>query len=290
MGKVRAGVTKLGREILYLREPGPKRNPPAPEVGMTDKLTCEVVAGAAMVERYVAGTLPESDLEGFEGHLITCQVCQDEVVQAVAIREGLRELQAGSSEQDPAVGRTPGPVRSRLRGVPPKVWIPVAAAAVLAGILVLGPDQVPSTVSELGRVTQPPVYLGVAVRQDPASADSLFDAAMLRYIADEFGGAAEGLEEALEAGAGPLPAQFFLGSSLLMLDRSRAAAEAFGAVIRAGDSPYLPEAHYYRGKALLRMGEVGPALSDLRIAAAFPGEISDQARALADSLEAQIGG
>ncbi|MFH1765230.1 MAG: hypothetical protein ABIF09_13660 [Gemmatimonadota bacterium] len=257
---------------------------------MKDDLICDGVAKAARVERYVAGILPESELEGFEIHLLTCQLCQDEVFQAVAIREGLRELEASSSAPDSAVGEAPAPIRFRFGGVPAKVWIPLAAAAALVGIVVFGPEQVPSALSELGQVTQPPVYLGVSVRREPASAESLFAAAMLRYIADDFKGAAGGLEEALEAGADPVPAQFFLGSSLLMLDRPREADEAFGFAIQAGESPYLPEAHYYRAKALLRLGKVGPALADLRAAADFPGEMSRPAQALADSIEARMGG
>ena len=257
---------------------------------MKGDLICKDVARAAMVERYVAGTLPESGLEEFEIHLLTCQACQDEVVQAVAIREGLRELEAGSTASASTVGEARAPIRSRFRGVPAKVWIPLTAAAALVGIVVFGPEQVPSAVSELGRVTQPPVYLGVPVRQEPASAESLFDDAMLRYVADDFQGAAAGLEEALEAGADPVPAQFFLGSSLLMLDRPKEATEAFGVVIQAGGSPYLPEAHYYRAKAHLRLGNAGAGLADLRAAAEIPGEMSGPAQALADSLEARLGG
>jgi len=253
-------------------------------------MTCEVVAAAAMVERYVAGILPDSELEGFEAHLLLCQRCQEEVVQAVAVREGLREMKREEAERGVAADDPKSPSPSRFSNIPLKVWLPAAAAAVVAGLVFFGPDRVPEAVSELGRVTQPPVYLGVAVRQTPASADSLFDAAMLRYVADEFGDAATGLDEALEAGTDPVPAQFFLGASLLMLDRPRDAVEALAVVIDSGSSPYLAEAHYYRAKALLRLGDVGPALAHLRAAAAIPGEISSPALALADSLEAQMGG
>ncbi len=257
---------------------------------MTDNMTCEVVAGAAMVERYVAATLPDSELEEFEVHLVTCQVCQDEVVQAVAIRESLRDLKREEAERGVSVHDPKNPSPPRFSSIPLKVWLPVATAAVVAGLVFFGPDRVPEAVSELGRVTQPPVYLGVSVRQEPASADSLFDGAMLLYLTDEFGAAATSLEEALEAGTDPIPAQFFLGASLLMLDHPLDAAEAFGIVIDLGTSPYLAESHYYRAKALLRLGEVGPALSDLRATAAIQGEISALAEALADSLEARMGG
>ena len=243
-----------------------------------------------MVERYVADTLAGDELERFEAHLLSCRGCQDEVLLAVAARGGLQSLGA----EVPAPGAStpePGePSRSRTRKIPAKFWLPVAAAAAIAGLIFFGPDRVPENLSELGQLGQPPVYLGVSVRQEEASADSLFAAAMLRYVAEDYAGAASGLTGALEAGAGPLPAQFFLGASLLMLDRFREAVEAFGVVADLGQSPYLAEAHYYRAKALLRLGDAESALADLRAAAVLPAEISPSAEALADSLEVQMGG
>ena len=257
---------------------------------MTDKLTCELVTETGMVERYVAETLPDSELEGFEDHLLLCQRCQEEVVQAVAVREALRETTKEGSGREASAGNPEKTRTGFFFGIPPKIWLPVAAAAGVAGLVFFGPDRVPGAIRELGGVSQPPIYLGISVRQDPASADSLFDAAMLRYVVDEFGDAAKGLEEALEAGAPPVPAQFFLGASQLTLDRPREAAEAFGVVIDSGSSPYLAEAHYYRAKAHLRRGEVEAALADLRAASAIQGEISRSAEALADSLEVRLGG
>jgi len=257
---------------------------------MRRDLTCEMITDDGIVDQYVAGTLPEEEYESFENHLIECRACQDEVVQAVAVREGLGALGEESPGREPP---TAGPTvrsRSRWKAISPKVWLPVAAAAVVAGLVFFGPDRVPEAISELGRVGQPPIYLGVPVRQEEAAAESLFDLAMTHYMADEFSDAAAGLRMALEAGADPIPAQFFLGASFLMLDRPREAAGALGVIIDLGPSPYQAEAHYYRAKALLRLGEVGPALDDLRGAAAVPGEIAGPAQALSDSLEAQMGG
>lgn len=257
---------------------------------MRAELTCGIVSEEALAERYATGALRGDDLERFEAHILECRQCQDEVRQAVAIREGLR----ASEEDGPGSGGTDGKAGAdfhrRVKRIPSLVWVPVAAAAALAGFLLLTPERVPSRISDLGRVEQAPVYLGIPVRQEAALADSLFDTAMLRYLADDFRAAATGLEEALAAGFDPVPARFFLGSSFLMLDRPSAAAEALGAVIDSGESPYLPEAHYYRAKALLRLGSMESALRDLRAAAATSAEISGQAQALADSIEAHMGG
>lgn len=257
---------------------------------MSADLTCENVAETGIVERYVADTLAGDELERFEVHLVSCQRCQDEIMLAVAVREGLQALEA----EVPATGASspePGEAsRSRTNKIPAKIWLPAAAAAAIAGLIFFGPGRVPENLSELGHLEQPPVYLGVSVRQEEASADSLFAAAMLRYVAEDYAGAASGLTGALEAGAGPIPAQFFRGASFLILNRSREAVEAFGVVTSLGESPYLAEAYYYRAKALLRLGEVELALADLQAASTMAAEISPSAEALADSLEVQMGG
>jgi hypothetical protein len=258
-------------------------------------LTCETVAENGLAERYVSDTLAGPELEPFEAHLIECERCQSEVLLAVAAREALEsgEEETGEEEEPglpgPSEAREGASVPRRFR-VPVKVWVPAAAAAVVAGIFLFRPGPVPQRISELGRIGQAPVYLGIPVRADEAAADSLFDAAMLAYVAEDYSGAARVLGDALEAGADPLPAHFFLGASQLLLERPEEAVQAFGVVIDSGPSPYLAEGHYYRAKAMLQMGEVDPAFADLTAAAQMAGEISPSAEALADSLEAVMGG
>jgi len=257
---------------------------------MRPELTCRIVLEEDLAERYVTGALEGDELEEFEAHIIECSRCQAGVLQAVAIREGLRasEQSESGSETKNEQGETDS--RPWFRRIPRIVWVPGTAAAVLAGILLFSPERVPPRLSALGEVEQAPIYLGIPVRQEVVVADSMFDRAMLAYLANEFQAAVTGLEEAVAAGFDPLPAQFFLGSSLLMLDRPSEAAEAFGVVIASGDSPYLPEAYFYRAKALLRLGDIELAQRDLRAAAGASAEISDHAQALADSVEAPVGG
>jgi len=241
---------------------------------MSDRLSCDEVGAGFVIERYVAGTLSESETATFEAHLLTCERCQQEIPLAVAIREALPQAKEGRTRRPPWFGTS---------------MITVAAAAVLASVLLLSRDRVPDALTDLGRVTQPPVYLGVAVRQESSQSDSLFDEAMAAYVTDDFAAAAAGLRRALAAGADAVPVQFFAGASLLMTDRPADAAEAFRSVIRGGDTPYAAEARYYLAKALLRLGRADEALRELRAVVGGTAEIAGQARALADSMEAVVG-
>ena len=237
---------------------------------------CDDFVARFVMERYVAGKLPESETQAFEEHLLVCDRCQEELRLAAAVREA---LPAGEEADDePLVVR-----RLPWRGVTAGL---ILAAAAVAAILILPIDRVAGPIAELGRVTQPPIYLGVPVRQAPARPDSVFDAAMSAYSAGDYFGATASLEDALAAGVDPAPAHFFRGASLLMLDRDRDAAGAFEAVIAAGESPYLAEAHFYLAKALLRMGDANGALVQLASSSGGDSEIAALSRALADSVTA----
>ena len=237
--------------------------------------SCDQFAAEFVIERYAAGRLSESETQAFEEHLLECERCQDELTLAVAVREA---LPVGEADEEPVVPR-----RLPWRGA--GIGLTLAAAAV-ATLMILPGRRAAGPFAELGRVTQPPIYLGVPVRQAPARPDSVFDAAMTTYVSGDFADAARGLQESLAVGAHAAPSQFFLGASLLMLDRDEEAAAAFQAVIEAGESPYFVEAHYYLAKALLRMDGADEASVHLAIAAATDSEIGAMARALADSIEA----
>jgi hypothetical protein len=240
---------------------------------MIDRLSCDQVDAEFVIPRYVAGTLSPAESAAFEEHLLTCAACQQALTVAVAIREALPKVTVGRTRRIPWFGLS----------------LTTLAAAARAVVVLLPRDQVPDTIRALGGLTQPPVYLGVAVRQAASRSDSLFEAAMAEYVTGDFAAAAEGLSRALAAGADTVPVQFFAGASLLMTDRPADAAEAFRSVINGGDTPYLAEARYYLAKALLRLGQTDAALRELRAAAADTMEIAGEARALADSVEAAAG-
>lgn len=251
-------------------------------------LDCEGVAEERVLERYVAGTLPAEETPAFEEHLIECERCQRELALGVAVREAFGAPAAAGSEADGEGNRIAPGRRGRRRG-----WIGAAGAGLAAAavaFLLFRPAGIPRELAGLGGVSQPPVYLGIPVRAEPVPWETPFAEAMARYAEADFRAAAAGLERAIEAGAPPVPAEFFRGASLLMLDRPAEASEALAAVISAGGSPYLAEAHFYRAKALLRLGWAEDALAELGAAASEGGEIGASAAALADSVEAVVGG
>jgi TolA-binding protein len=155
---------------------------------------------------------------------------------------------------------------------------------VLGGVVLLRPAGERSALAQLGAVTEAPIYLGQAVRGAATPADSIFAAAMAAYDDRRYGDAAAGLARALAAGVDSAPALFFLGASELMVGRSDEAAAAFRHVQSLGATPYLPEAHYYRAKALLRLGDRTAGFAELAALRNADTPIAGAAAALADSV------
>jgi predicted Zn-dependent protease len=166
-------------------------------------------------------------------------------------------------------------------------WVAVGAVLLAAGIvgLLVMPARVDRRVAALGQVTEPPAYVGMSVRGLRGRADSLFDAAMTAYGAHRYDAAASGLRAALAAGVDSVPAEFFLASAELMDGHPQAAADTYARVIAVGSAAagYLPEAHLYRGRALLQLGRTQDAVAELKaVDASDPA--SAKAAALLDSV------
>lgn len=238
---------------------------------MPESLTCDAVEERALVARYLARQLARDEEEAFEAHYLTCGRCQQDIRLGVGLR--------GSLGEPAARGRRPA-----------RLWFTagLAAAAVVAGVLVLRPAGTRDELRSLGAVLEPPTYLGVQVRATPSRVDSLFETAMADYLERRYGTAVHGLEAALTAGADSLAGDFFLASSLLMERRPREAAAAYRRVTAKGDTPYLDEAHYYLAKALLRLGRGEEAVEQLRLVSSRDDALGLASRALADSVEALI--
>jgi len=232
-------------------------------------LTCEDVERDALVERSLAGRLTGADRDAFEAHYLTCERCQTELQLGTAVRMALRSSPAA------------------LR---PRAWARwagiggLAAATLVATVLWRAQSGVPPELLSLGAVIQAPVYLGVPLRSTSAAdGGRAFDEAMRDYQAERFDDAARRLQQVVRDDANHAPAGFFLGASLLMIGDDDEAAAAFARVIALGDTPYQPEAHFYRAKALLRLGQADAALTELGAVNPRSEVIATQARALADS-------
>lgn len=235
---------------------------------MSRRIGCQEVVERSLAAEYLADRMAEDEEAAFEEHYLTCARCQEELRLAAALRSVLDE---------------PGPARRPRR----RLALGLAAAAALAALFLARSGGPPPGIAELGAVHQPPIYLPVPVRAEVEPADSLFDRAMRHYDAGRYGEAIEGLEAAIEAGADPAPSWFFLGASRLMEDRPRDAAEAFRRVLDASPNPYVPEAHYYQAKALLRLGVADEAAAHLRRVDESAGALAARAAALADTVEAR---
>jgi tetratricopeptide (TPR) repeat protein len=232
---------------------------------------CQDLADRAVVERYLAGQLSDLDAQAFEEHYLTCATCQDALRLGAALRRAMPEAVPGTS-----------PRRRVL------LLAPLGLAASIAAVLLLRTDT-GDDLAGLGAVTQPPIYLGVPVRSAlPSEPDSLYAHAMTAYLAQRYPESAAGLRAALAAGVAAAPAEFFLGASLLMTDAPDSAQAAFARVIALGDTPYRAEAHYYRAKALLRIGRGAEALALLDRLGDPASGIDPAARALADSIRSAL--
>ena len=199
-----------------------------------------------VAQQYAARTLDAAAAAAFEDHMLGCELCQAEVRMSVGVGRVAREYHAAWL-----------PIRRNMIG------LGVLLAAGIAAFMFL-PRRDPRLV-ELGRVAEPPAYIGMSVRALPQRGDSLFASAMVAYNEQRWDNAASGLRAALAAGVDSLPATFFMASAELMSGNARGAAESYARVIAAGDLAvaYLPEAHLNRARALLQLGRGKEALTEL---------------------------
>lgn len=222
--------------------------------------------------RYVSGRLRAVEAEAFERHLIGCADCQREVRLGGVVRAELRTTPRSTTR------------RTGRRGV---AWASLGLAAAL-GLFSLARLGSGWELRALSAVATMPTYDGVAVRASPLSADSLFVEGMRLYASRRYTESRGMLAAARTQGADSIPSSFFIGVMHLAAGDARSALSDLAIVIRRGDSPYVPEAHYYAAKAWLRLGRADSAIVSLeRAEAASPG--MSAARSLADSIIATRG-
>lgn len=229
---------------------------------MIDELTCAEAEELGLPERYAAGTLDDEALARFESHFVACERCQQSVELASAIRRAARPVRGHRAQ------RTPYLIGALL-----------AVAAGLVAVIVPHQRRL-DAIRTLGRLDSPPTYGGAVVRGPARAPDSLFQAAMADYSSGRYEQAIAGLRRLLDAGEPPVPADFFLGASLLETRRPAAAAAAFARVTAAGVSPYQTDAHFYRALALLQIVRPDSAVEELRAAARGSGGSAGRAAKL----------
>jgi hypothetical protein len=108
---------------------------------LAETLSCGAVIDRGLIERYLAGTLSEAEVEAFESHYLTCTRCQNDLRMAAAIRDVLPEVQEASRTADASTAGVTGRWFGRRERI---AAIAVAIAAVLAGIVLVRPSTIDS--------------------------------------------------------------------------------------------------------------------------------------------------
>ena len=103
---------------------------------MEHELNCDEITERVLIEGYVAGRLGEAETEALESHYLTCARCQNELRLALAIREALPEVREGGLHAPAEPGVSVISRRFKVRTA-----AALAAAAVLAGLLLVRPSQ-----------------------------------------------------------------------------------------------------------------------------------------------------
>jgi hypothetical protein len=106
------------------------------EENLAEPLTCDAIVDGGLIERYLAGTLSEPEVEALESHYLTCARCQNELRMAAAIRDVLPELREAAPVTDVGAAALAGRWLRRPAGVGA---VAAAIAALLAGVLLLQP-------------------------------------------------------------------------------------------------------------------------------------------------------
>jgi hypothetical protein len=115
-------------------------------------------------------------------------------------------------------------------------------------------------------VVTPPPYVPLQTRGAANNQAQSFAAAMTRYSAKDFAGAAEQLQPLAEANPGAAHVQFFLGIAQLMSGKPAAAIESLDRAVASGTAPFADEAHFYLAKAAMQTRDLARAERELQIA------------------------
>jgi hypothetical protein len=116
---------------------------------------------------------------------------------------------------------------------------------------------------------------GGSSSSDPTRA--FFRSAMNAYVEKRYVDALEILEEAVKKEPGAPDVNFYLGICRLLEAKPEASIAPLNAVLESKESPLQQAAHFYLAKAYIQTGDLANAESQLKTAAAMPGNLSTEA-------------
>lgn len=191
------------------------------------------------------------------------------------------------------------PGDSTARGAVPSTSGSPTPGAAMSGAAGAGQSASPSPASRARSeliaslaIVVPPPYVAVPVRSDD-TADAVatqqaFAAAMARYRAQDYRGAADRLRAVVATQRDMTAAPFFLGIAELMLRRPAPATRALQRVADSGATPFADEAHFYLAKAALQREDLATAERELAHAVAADAGPGDEARTLLQQVRSLL--
>lgn len=135
-------------------------------------------------------------------------------------------------------------------------------------------NSIPDERYELLAAFEAPEYL------PKPGAPKSFQMAMARYEKKDYAGAASELRTITGANPDFVPAQFYLGISLLLAGDRISGIQELRALTMAGDNPYLERARFYLAKGLIAEHDITRAQQQLEELIAQHGNLEKQATVL----------
>jgi hypothetical protein len=276
---------------------------------------CTGAPAEQWLERYIQGTLPDSEAQQFEEHYFDCPVCLAQVEALQAVRERLRQI---PSDQIPAQN----PPSAQSGAKKPAAILPwrTAATAVVGlaasyliiflGYHFLLPHLLPSTVTmqvgpshptnsktpsnqnsapfvaQLADLTLPP-FRAATLRGE--GEDANFAPGMKAYSAGDCQAALNALDRVKASGSNARAAQFFSGVCQMHLGHLQAASATLQRVAAAGDSPQQEAAFYYLAQIALARNDAPSARQALDRTLALHGDFEQRAQSQSAALAARAG-
>jgi len=279
---------------------------------------CTGAPAELWLERYIQGTLPDSEAQQFEEHYFDCPVClaQVEALQAVCARLGQLTATESPVQQSPVqqpVQQSPEKKRATLISWPTAA---AAVAALAASLLIVflgerfllprvlpanvtmqtGPqspaNQHPpatapsSSIAQLADLALPP-FRATNLRGE--GEDPNFTSAMKAYSAGDCRAANAALSRVPAAADNALAAQFYSAVCQMHLGNLPGAAATLQRVTAAGDSPQQEAAFYYLAQIALARNDSALARINLDRTLALHGDFEQRARRQSGALAATAG-